>query len=92
MLCWYGADQFSPWYFFQLKPFSQNLLPPMALTKKSKKAKKSKAKRVAAKIAAKKAAAAKKVAAEAPYDPEDAWLTIPKFKLSVNDEYWGHEV
>ena len=42
--------------------------------------------------AAKKAAAAKKVAAEAPYDPEDAWLTIPKFKLSVNDEYWGHEV
>ena len=26
-------------------------------------------------------------------DPEDKWIEIPKFKISVNDphEQWGHE-
>merc|ERR1719379_2737958 len=43
------------------------------------------------------AAPAKAAAPKAPADPEDAWLTIPKFDLKVSDESspppekWGHE-
>ena len=33
-----------------------------------------------------------KKAAAASKDPEDEWLTIPKFDIKVSDPHWGHEV